>query len=282
MKLCRKLVVLCLGGLLLVPAAALALDAAQEAETIYQAMSSGQKIPISPVPEAEQTMDNAYLVQAELVKKLSQNDPIVGFKGGLTAKAQFARFKASSPTSAPIFRSGLILVEKPQEAVILKAFPGMMLETEFVFRADQAITSPVKDVAALKPLFGSVHAGIEVPCLNFSDMAKLFVYDLTAAGVGTKLFLVGPGHDPASLDLDAMDVTLTRDGEEVNKGRGSDALDSQWEALLWLVNTAVERHGGIKAGQYLFTGALGKMIPAKPGIYTATFPIETLNFVIEP
>lgn len=278
MKFYRLTVFLCI--LLLVPTSVLALDAAKEADVIYRAMSSGQKIPISTIPEVDQTMDNAYRVQAELVKKLAQSDPIVGFKGGLTAKAQFARFKASSPTSAPIFKSGLIFVDNPQETVSIKAFPGMMLETEFVFKTAQAIKSPVKDAESLKAMISSVHVGIEVPCLNFEDMSRLFVYDLTAAGVGTRIFIVGPAHDPAKLDLDTMEVVLTRDGEEVNRGRGSDALDSQWEALLWLVNTAVARHGGIESGQYLFTGALGKMIPAKPGSYVATFPIDTLKYVI--
>lgn len=278
MKFCRLTVFLCV--LLLAPASALALDAAKEADVIYKAMSSGQKLPISTVPEVDQTMDNAYRVQAELVKMLVRNDPIVGFKGGLTAKAQFARFKASSPTSAPIFKSGLILVDNPQEAVTLKAFPGIMLENEFVFKTAQAIKSPVTDAESLKTRIASVHAGIEVPCLNFEDMSRLFVYDLTAAGVGTKIFIVGPAHDPAKIDLDAMEVVLTRDDVEVNRGRGSDALGSQWEALLWLVNAAVAHHDGVEAGQYLFTGALGKMIPAKPGSYVVTFPIDTLKFEI--
>ena len=57
-------------------------------------------------------------------------------------------------------------------------------------------------------------------------------------------------------------------------------MGTQWKALLWLVNNVVARNGGIDAGQYLLTGAMGNMIPGKSGSYTATFPFETLKFTV--
>jgi 2-keto-4-pentenoate hydratase len=48
-------------------------------------------------------------------------------------------------------------------------------------------------------------------------------------------------------------------------------MGSQWSAALWLVNTMVEQGWTIKRGNVLMTGALGNMIPGKPGRYRADF-----------
>lgn len=282
-KIRRFLLTVFLAACLTVPAgAAFAVDVAEQADVIYKAITAGEAIPISSVPEDEQTEGNAYLIQEILHKKMMQTtkDTVVGFKAGLTAEPQLKRFKAPGAASAPLFKSGLIVVKAPKKSVTIKSFPGIMLETEFAFRTAKAIKSPVGSIDELRPLIKSVHACIEIPRIRFTDMPKLFFFDLTASGVGTKMFMVGPAHDPQNMDLDGAEVTLVRDGETVNTGKGADALGSQWKALLWLVNNVVARNGGIEKGQYLLTGAMGAMIPGKNGSYTATFPFETLKFTV--
>ena len=283
MRLPRVLAALFLASGLLLPAGpAFAIDVAKEADAIFNAITSGNPIPISSVPESEQTEGNAYLIQEILHKKMMQKtkDTVVGFKAGLTAEPQLKRFKAPGPASAPLFKSGLIVVKDPKKTVTIHSFPGIMLETEFAFQTAVDITSPVGTIDELRPMIKSVHACIEIPRIRFTDMPKLFFFDLTAAGVGTKMFLVGPPHDFKDLDLDGMDVTLTRGDKTVNTGRGSDAMGGQWKALLWLVNNTLAWNGSIEAGRYLLTGAMGAMIPGKAGPYKATFPFETLKFTV--
>ena len=231
--------------------------------------------------EAEKTEDNAYKIQAVLFKNIIEatKDSVAGYKGALTAEAQITRFKAPGPASAPLLKSGKIEITNTDTPFTLKAFPGMMLESEFTFKTAVPITSPVKDEQELKKLMKSVHASIEVPQVYFTDMANLAFFDLVAAGVGSRSFVVGPAHE-TNLDFDSMQVVLTRDGEVVNEGKGTDVLGGPWKALLWLVNHLVERHGGIEAEQYLMTGAMGSMIPAQPGKYVMTFPFETLTFEV--
>ena len=252
-----------------------------EAKILEDAMKAGERIPLLKLDDAERTEENAYKIQAILFKKIlnSMNDSVVGYKGALTADAQIARFKAPGPAHAPLLKSGFIEITDASTPFTLKAFPGMMLETEFTYKTAVPITSPVKDVEELKKLMKSVHASIEVPKLYFTDMSKLAFFDLVAAGAGSKNFVVGPAHE-ANLDVDSMQVTLTRDGAIVNEGKGTDVLGSPWKALLWMVNSLVDRYGHIEAGQYLMTGALGSMIPAQPGKYVLTYPFETLMFEV--
>jgi 2-keto-4-pentenoate hydratase len=251
----------------------------KEAETLYKTMQAGERILFSQADAAEKTEENAYKIQALLFQKLLQGNSIAGYKAGLTTAAQLERFKAPGPASAPLLKSGMMEIADPKTPFTLKSFPGMMLEVEFAFKTAAPVESPVQDEEALKKLIASVHAGIEVPQLYFADMSQLGFFDLTAAGVGSKRFVVGPPHE-TQLDLDSMEVVLSRDGTAVVEGKGTDVLNGQWKTLLWLVNNTLAHGGRIEAGQYLLTGAMGSMIPAQPGKYTAAYPFDTLTFEV--
>jgi len=153
-----------------------------------------------------------------------------------------------------------------------------MLEVELTYKTKAKITAPVKDEAELKELIESVHPSIEVPQLYFQDMSKVAVFDIIAAGVGSKKFLVGPAAELS--DPDTVSIKLEKDGEVINEGPATDALGGQWKALLWIVNNIVENGYVIEEGQYIMTGALGKMLPAQPGEYKADFGFTTLQFKI--
>lgn len=277
----KAAVALFLALLLVSPSAAF--DAAAAGELYYSAMSSGEPVPILDLPSSDKTEEGAYQIQSLVVQKLlaGGSDTIAGHKAGLTTEAQMKRFGAPAPVSAPLFKSGEVLVPKGVGTVELASFKGMMLENEFAFKTAKPITAPVKDAAQLRQFIASVHPAVEVPQLNFTDMQKLAFFDLTAACAGSKMFIVGPAAD-AGVDLDSMKVVMTRDGELANEGMGNEVIGGQWAALLQLVNGVLARGGKIEAGQYLFTGALGKMIPAVPGKYSAVYPQATLTFTVTP
>jgi 2-keto-4-pentenoate hydratase len=187
------------------------------------------------------------------------------------------RFGADRPASAPLLKSGFLEVEAGAGPAELRPFKGMMLEVELAFRTALPVTAPVKDEVELKKLIAGVHPSIEVPQVYFADMSKVGFFDVVAAGIGSRLFLVGPSF-PAGTDPEGIAVKLGRDGTLVNEGVSADALGGQWKALLWLVNNTLSQGYTIEAGQYLMTGALGKMIPAQPGTYKADFSSAVLTF----
>jgi 2-keto-4-pentenoate hydratase len=273
-----------LGLLAFLAPAAFAADWEKEADRFLSAMESGEALPLpEDVPPEERTPENAYKVQKILFEKLiRKGETIAGFKGALTAPAQMQRFGADRPASAPLFKSGFIEAG-PSETPELRPFKGMMLEVEWAFRTALPIAAPVKDEAALKKLIAGVHPSIEVPQVYFADMSKVGFFDIVAAGIGSRLFLVGPSFPADAAGLDQVKVRLDRDGTLVNEGVSTDALGGQWKALLWLVNNTLEQGYTIEAGQYLLTGALGKMIPAEAGTYKADYSFAALTFkVTEP
>jgi 2-keto-4-pentenoate hydratase len=255
-------------------------DWEKEADRFLSAMESGEPLPILETAPEERTPENAYKVQKILFEKLiRKGESIAGFKGALTAPAQMQRFGADRPASSPLFKSGLIEADSAK-MVELRPFTGMMLETELAFKTALPVTAPVKDEEELKKLIASVHPSIEVPQVYFADMSKVGFFDIVAAGIGSRLFLIGPSFPLDNIELDKIEVKLERDGTSVNEGVSTDALGGQWKALLWLVNNTLEQGYTIEAGQYLMTGALGRMIPAEAGTYKANFPFATLTFKV--
>ena len=250
------------------------------ANLLFEATKIETPLPSLDVPVEFRNAENAYRVQSFFVQKLlAQNDDtIAGFKAGLTAEPQMKRFNATSPAGAPLFRGGLIEVLDSSKPIRLKPFKGMMLETELAFKTAQPITEVLKDESALKDLIASVHPAVEVPQLFFADMGKVDFFEIVASAIGSKIFMVGSPFLLTEINPDEVKVRLTVGGDVVNEGKATDALDGQWRALLWLVNTMVERGYKIEAGQYLLTGALGKMIPAKSGLYVADFGFDVLEF----
>jgi 2-keto-4-pentenoate hydratase len=253
----------------------------KEADKFLSAMEVGQPLPLlEDVPPELRAAENAYKVQKILFEKLLQKgDGIAGFKGALTAPAQMQRFGADRPASAPLLTSGLIEAD-PARTTEIPSFKGMMLEVELAFRTALPIAAPVEDEEALKKLIASVHPSIEIPQLYFADMGKLGFFDIVAAGIGSRSFLVGPAFPIEKVDIDRVTVKLSRDGTVVNEGASADALGGQWKALLWLVNNTLEQGYTIEAGRYLMTGALGKMIPAQAGTYEADYSFSSLRFKI--
>lgn len=157
-----------------------------------------------------------------------------------------------------------------------------MIETEIGFVVGQAITHPLHDVSDLRQRIRAIIPVIELPDLGFEDMKNLKGVDIIAANVASAQFIIGKERDIKGLDPNNIVVTLTRDGNKFNIGKGRDVLGDQWNAALWLVNTAVNQGWNIKPDHIIITGALGNIIPGKTGRYQADFGnLGKIHFYIE-
>lgn len=240
---------------------------------------AGQLIPhLSQHPG--QTSVNPYTIQKRYVDLRLQSDQILGFKAGLTSKAGQNKFGVQSALSGVLFQSGL----KPESAHIQRAnFGKLMIETELGFRLNRTITRPIKDIETLKSYVFFVAPVIELPDLGFAQPDSLKGNDIIAANVASNWVIEGkPMPVDAINDLNNFPVRLLRNGQEISLGKGSDALGDQWQALLWLVNHTVEQGYAITDKHLLITGALGNMLPAEPGQYTAHFDaLGSIKFEIQ-
>jgi 2-keto-4-pentenoate hydratase len=84
-------------------------------------------------------------------------------------------------------------------------------------------------------------------------------------------------------DLASLHVTLSRDGRVVAEGTGVDALGDPRLSSEWTVAKAREIGYQPREGWIVLTGALGPVVDATPGQYTADYgELGSIAFRIDP
>jgi len=228
------------------------------------ARAKGELKPVLAGTFAGATLADAFQVQKGLVAEISQTDPIAGYKAAVTAPAAQAAQGLKQALYGVLFDSGLY---RPGAVVDSGHFRRCIMETEIGYRLKQDINElPAPD---------DLHALLEpIPMLEFAEVgydnpANMGPLDLVAGNSASACYLAGErSHD---VDLNQVSVSLSRQGELINEGRGSDAFGDQQVAVSWLIEQVLAAGYEIKAGHYLMTGALGRPVPLAPGDHIADF-----------
>ncbi len=232
-------------------------------------------LPLSAKYELKES--DGYAIQQWVVHKRLQKDSLAGYKAAVTATAAQQKFNVDHPLAAILYSKGNL----PNGAVLKKSdYKGLLVETELVYTVARDIEQPLQSVAELQGCFSTVSMGIELPNSRFAGAAPQGV-DLLTTGANTECFIYGGAQELDSVDLDKISVRLYKDDVEQGVGMGADALGSQLQTLLWLVNRTLESGYKIEAGQIFFTGALGKVLPGEVGRYRAEFEgMGSLEFAV--
>ncbi len=214
---------------------------------------------------AADDLESAYQLQYQLVQGVAF--PVIGYKAGLTSEAGQKKFNVSEPVAGAIFQEGLAF---DRHAYLLSNHTNLMLETEIGFILNQNITQLVT-AEQLPAMIKSVVAVIELPDLRFENPDNISGHGLIVNNVASNKVLVGKPVDVNTLDINQITTELTHNGVPVIKGKATDAMGDQWQALAWLINRSLKTGYPVGEGNLLITGALGPMIPAKRGQYDADF-----------
>lgn len=238
-------------------------EAGQAADDLYQARQTG--VPIAPLTARHPGMDMAdgYRVQQELVARLTADgDRVAGYKLGLTSAPMQQLMGVDSPDFAPVLASHL---HPDGAAVAAGSFiaPRVEAEIALVLRADLAGPDcTTLDVAAA--VSGAV-AALEIVDSRIADW-KIALADTIADLASSGAVVLGPAVTSAEgLDLRLAGMVLTCNGSLIATGAGAAALGSPLQAVAWLVRTLHPLGGGLRAGQFVMTGALHAAVNICPG-----------------
>jgi 2-keto-4-pentenoate hydratase len=224
-------------------------------------------------------LDAAYRLQAHIVRaRIAGGDRVVGYKGGLMSAKSLADKGVTEPLTGVLFASGDLT---DGAHVPLCDYRRTALEMKLGYVFAKPVVARVSDVADLKARVRQVVPVVELPDIAYRNGDAYSAVDMAAANVSSARFVRGAPHEPAA-DLDALPVTLFRDGAQVTRGLGRDSLGGQWESLLTVVNLVVARGGRIAPGQLVLTGKIGDKVAVPTGSYRADYgPFGAVRFQLD-
>jgi len=211
---------------------------------------------------------DAYAVQqVNIQRALGGGGRLVGWKIGLTAAAVQRQLGVDQPDF------GVLLADRAfgdDEPIALQRLlqPAVEAEVAFVLGRDLR-EAPVTAVDVLRAT-EFVLPAIEVVDSRIAGW-DITIVDTIADNASSGVFVLGPNPTRLSdVDLRAVRMTMTCEGEKVSEGCGADCLGHPVNAVVWLANTLAALGRPLEAGHLVLSGALGPMVSVGgPGQYEA-------------
>ena len=232
----------------------------------------GKPIENISLTQPDITTEAAYHLQHQLITHLQTNGgwgEIYGYKAALTAQAAQDAMGINEPIIGTLFQHGVLRAST--QTPVLTDRP-VLLETELGFKLSKAITEPVDPESVLNSV-SECRGMIELAAPNLQQRpSSIDLISSNSASYGC--LATDTGFNPAEIDLDALEVSLTRLGsadETLHRVPAGTVMQGQLNALAWLVNTVLAKGYTLAAGHVLMTGSIGNMHPGSPGGYQAGF-----------
>lgn len=222
------------------------------------------RAPIAPPSGDWQELDadDAYRIQLLNVRHRVQAGAVVrGYKIGLTSRAMQEMLGVSEPDYGHLLDDMLVA---SGSAVALARFCAPRVEPEVAFRLARPLMGPgcrPEDVVAATE---TVHPALEIIDSRVVDW-RITLVDTIADNASSAAVVLGEGCPLDGLDLRAIDVTLSTNGEAVAAGATSAVLGDPAAAVAWLVDklSSFGVHPG--AGDVVLPGSCTRAIGVAEG-----------------
>ena len=226
--------------------------------------ASATRTPCPPVRDLIGATDGeaAYAVQRQQTQaRVAAGARVVGHKIGLTSAAVQAQLGVDRPDFGVLF-DDMQVAEGSPVSIDRLLQPKVEAEIAFVLGADLDIDVSISTVRAA---VDHAMVALEIVDSRIDDWDISFS-DTVADNASSGLFVLGAQRLTLA-DFEPRDTraTLYVDGLAASAGTGADCLGDPLRALVWLAATARELGDPLRAGQLVLSGALGPMVPARPG-----------------
>ena len=196
----------------------------------------------------------------------------VGRKIGFTNRTIWPRYNVNAPIFATLWKHTLQLAMDGRATLDARRFVNPRIEPEVVFKLKGPVPAS-EDAVALLSGVEWMAPGFEIVQSPFPDW-KFKLPDCTAAFGLHGALVVGPtvaitdGNRAKIADvLPRMTVTLSRDGNIVDRGLGADVLGSPALALAYLAQAIAKwpQFPPLAAGEIVTTGTITDAWPVENG-----------------
>ncbi|KXO98347.1 2-keto-4-pentenoate hydratase [Tsukamurella pseudospumae] len=226
----------------------------------------------------------AYAVQQLLTQdRVDRGAVVVGRKIGLTNPVVQAQLGVDRPDFGVLF-DDMDVTGTP--------IPGSMLlqpkvEAEIAFVLGEDLDGDLT-LESVRRAVARSHAAIEVVDSRVAQWDISYA-DTVADNASAGLYVIGD-RLPDAITPSAVTMTMTVNGTIASTGYGTDCLGDPLNALLWLAETARDLGDPLRAGHVVLSGALGPMVPVRPGDHVEariglgdeTLATAVAEFALEP
>lgn len=233
----------------------------QEADArLARALRTGR--PCEPVRDLlGEDLADAYAVQELGIQRRAEAGARrVGRKVGLTSPAVQKQLGVDQPDFGVLLDEMHVAGDGVVSGHTLIA-PRIEAEIAFVLAEDIDDPDPQLVRAAVDYL---------TPALEIVDSRiqnwDITITDTIADNASSGLYVLGAARSSLAefTPAEAL-MTLTSNGQTASRGTGADCLGDPLNALVWVAQTAAALGRPLRAGEVVLSGALGPMIPFRPG-----------------
>lgn len=230
------------------------------------------RVPIEPLTDTwpDLSVDDAYSAQGHNVgRRIAAGAVACGHKVGKTSSA----WQQLLSTHQPMFGTLLddMIVDEHEE-VGFDALVQPRIESEIAFVMADDLAGPGITTTRALGAIGGVLPAIEVVDSRIADW-RIKLADSVADNASSARIVLGARVTPVTgLDLPLIGVLFHRNGVPIDSGAGAAALGNPARCVAWLANRLGALGTGLRRGDLVLSGALHRMIPARPGdVFEARF-----------
>jgi 2-oxo-3-hexenedioate decarboxylase len=249
-------------------------DISAIADRILAARASGKQI--APISEGDAGFDLAtgYAVGAEVMRRrVADGEGPVGWKIGFTNRTIWAEYGVHAPIYGAMYHD--TVHEVPYTETAPGSLHGLLeprLEPEIVFRFARS-PDPGMDVAALFNCIDGVALGFEIVQSIYPGWRFRPADTVAAFGLHGRLYhstfavMEGrPDREEWLPRLSGFELTLSKDGKVIDKGKAANVLDGPLHAALHFVRE-LDRIAGarVREGDVVTTGTVTRAWPVAAG-----------------
>lgn len=221
--------------------------------------------PIKPLRDqiGVEDLEFAYSIQRINTQfRIDQGARIIGKKIGLTSKVIQQHLGVDQPDFGMLFNDMEVL--NGQSIAMSELMQGKV-EGEIAFVLAEDLDVEDLSIVDLISCIDYALPAIEIVGSRIENW-DIKITDTIADNASASHFVVG--HTPKTLDefdMVSCKMQLKQNDHIVSEGYGSSCLGSPLNATLWLANKMMELGEPLRAGELIFTGALGPFIDVAKG-----------------
>jgi 2-keto-4-pentenoate hydratase len=238
-------------------------EISQAAQALREAARNGEYL--APLREQYPGIDAraAYAIQRTNTEhRMAQGRRVVGCKIGLTARAVQAQLGVDQPDF------GMLLDDMGYgdgEPVSWSVLQQPKIEAEVAFVLGRALNVERPGLVDVINAIDYCLPALEIVGSRIANWNIKYV-DTVADNASSGAYVLGSTPRKLSeFDLRLCGMVMLRGGEPVSTGAGAACLGNPLNAVVWLARTMAEVGSPLKAGDLVLSGALGPMVPVRPG-----------------